>query len=293
MKAEDIVRLIRKRYQGDAYVVLEQVPNATGSYQTRWIDVAVFSLWPSKGLTRSAFEIKVARSDLVHELQNPQKHKWVKDCFHEFWLVAPKDIVQIGELPDGIGLMQPWGDRLVIKKHCHRNDNPVLDDSLLAAFMRAASKEILATANRDKRELLRSDKGHNRAVAYQRAVEAFLESRGINEYFIEPTVEAIKNSLEEATLDKGLRQEREHLLSKLGEFQRDMASLFSIFAVVANRSLIKRNELGKFIIDKYGGHDSEALKVLQELQKGNKNESRRRYADIVDTIIKWDTEFGV
>jgi len=293
MKAEDLVRLIRKRYEGNAYVVLEQVPDATGFYQTRWIDVAVFSLWPSKGLTRSAFEIKVARSDFIHELQNAQKHQWAKKCFHEFWVVAPKDIVQIGELPDGIGLMQPWGDKLVIKKHCRRNDNPILDDNLLAAFMRAAHKEILAAANRDKQEVLRNDEGHNTALAFQEAVETFLKSRGINKYFIEPTVEIIKNSLEEATLDKGLRQEREHLLSKLGEFQRDMASLFSIFAVIANRSLIKRNELGEFVVGKYGGHDEEALKTLRELQGDNKYRLRsKRYADLIDTIIKWDTEFG-
>jgi len=293
MKAEDLVRLIRKRYEGDAHIVLEQVPNATGFYQTRWIDVAVFSLWPSKGITRSAFEIKVARSDFIHELQNAQKYQWAKDCFHEFWFVAPKDIVQIGELPDGIGLMQPWGDKLVIKRHCRRNDSPTLDDSLLAAFMRAAHKEILAAANRDKQELLQSDEGHRTALAFQEAVNIFLKSRGVNKYFVEPTAEDIKNSLEEATLDKGLRQEREHLLSKLGEFQRDMASLFSIFAIIANRSLIKRNELGEFIIGKYGGHDDEALKVLHGLQENDKYISRKRYAEIIDTIIKWDTEFGV
>lgn len=291
MEAEDLVKLIRKRYEGNAYVVLEQVPNATGAYQTRWVDVAVFSLWPSRGLTRSAFEIKVARSDFIHELQNAQKHKWVKESFHEFWFVAPKDIIQVGELPDSIGLMQPRGGNLVIKKHCRRNDSPALDDRLLAAFMRAAHKEILAVATRDKQELLKSDKGHNTALAFQKAVEIFLESRGIKKYFIEPNIEIIKDSLEEATLDKGVQQERDHLLGKLGEFQRDMASLFSIFAIIAHRALLERNDLGEFIIGKFGGHDDESLETLHELQKGKHLLSRKRYADLIDTIIKWDTEF--
>lgn len=291
MKAEDLVKLIRKRYEGNAYVVLEQVPSATGSYQTRWIDVAVFSLWPSKGLTRSAFEIKVARSDFIHELQNAQKHKWAKDSFHEFWFVAPKDIIQIGELPEGVGLMQPRGDNLIIKKYCSRNDNPTLDDRLLAAFMRAAHKEIVAAANRDKQELLQSDIGHNKALAFQKAVETFLKSRGVTNYFLEPTVEIIEASLEEATLDKGLRQERDHLLSKLGEFQRDMTQLFSIFAVIANRSLLKRNELGEFLVGKYGGHDDEALEAIRELQGRNKYIRNKRYAELIDSIINWNTEF--
>lgn len=293
MKAEDLVKLIRKRYEGNAYVVLEQVPNATGAYQTRWIDIAVFGLWPSKELTRSAFEIKVARSDFIHELQNAQKHKWVKDCFHEFWFVAPKDTIQVGELPADVGLMQPRGNKLVIKKHCRRNDNPTLDDHLLAAFMRAADKEILAIANRDKQQLLQSDEGYNTALSFQKAVETFLESRGIKKYFIEPTVEIIKNSLEEATLDKGMQQEREHLLNKLGEFQRNMASLFSIFAIIANRSLIERNKLGEFIIGTFGGHDDEALRTLRELKDNKYLLGHKRYADLIDTIIKWDIEFKV
>lgn len=294
MKAEDLVRLIRKRYEGhegNAYVVLEQVPNVTGLYQTRWIDVAVFSLWPSNGLTRSAFEIKVARSDFIRELQNPLKHEWVKDCFHEFWFVAPKDIIQIGELPEGVGLMQASGSKLVIKKHCCRNYAPNLNDSLLAAFMRAAHNEIVAAANRDKQELLNSDIGHNAALSFQKAVETFLKSRGVPNYFPEPTVGLIETSLEEATLDKGLRQEREHLLSKLGEFQRDMTQLFSIFAVIANRSLLKRNELGDFVVGKYGGHDDEALESIRELRGRDKYRSNKRYADLIDSIINWNTEF--
>lgn len=292
MKAEDLVKLIRKRYEGDAYVVLEQVPDATGSYQTRHIDVAVFSLWPSKGLTRSAFEIKVARSDFIHELQNAKKHQWAKDSFHEFWFVAPKGIVQIDELPDGVGLMESRSSKLVIKKHCRRNDKPILDDLLLAAFMRAANKEILAVSKRDKQELLQTDESHQRALAFQKAVEVFLEGRGINRYFIDPTVEDIKDSLEQATLDKGMQQEQKQLLGKLGEFQRSMASLFSIFAIIANRSLIERNELGEFIIGKFGGHDDEALKTLRELQKENKYTRYNRYADLIDTIVNWDKEFG-
>ena len=37
--------------------------------QSRWIDVAVFQMWKTKGLTRSAFEIKVSRSDFISEMR--------------------------------------------------------------------------------------------------------------------------------------------------------------------------------------------------------------------------------
>lgn len=285
MKAEDLVKLIRKRYEGDAYVVLEQVPNATGAYQLRWVDVAVFSLWPSQGLTRSAFEIKVARSDFIHELQNIAKYKWAKDSFHEFWFVTLKGIVQSGELPEGVGLMEVRGSKLVIKKHCQRNDNPLLDDLLLAGFMRAANKEIVAVAKRDKQELLESDQSYTEAQLFRKAVEAFLVSRGVSQYFFDPTVETIKESLDEATLDRELKQERQQVLYKLGEFQRSMASLFSIFAVIAHRALIERDDVGEFIISKFGGHDEEALKTLQGLKKGDSYQER--YAELINIILTW------
>jgi hypothetical protein len=108
MKASDLVNLIRAKYETNSrgfnpYVILEQVPDGTGGYQNRWIDVAVFQMWPSKGLSRSAFEVKIDRADFIHELSHPEKHQWCKDCFHQFWIVAPKDIVQIEELPIGVG----------------------------------------------------------------------------------------------------------------------------------------------------------------------------------------------
>ena len=78
--AEQLVSLVRERFElkngvFNQCVVLEQVPDGTGAIQHRWIDVAVFQIWESKGLTRSAFEVKVSRSDFLHELQHSEKHQ--------------------------------------------------------------------------------------------------------------------------------------------------------------------------------------------------------------------------
>ncbi|MBU2177548.1 MAG: hypothetical protein KJ556_20850, partial [Gammaproteobacteria bacterium] len=132
-KAEDLVTLIRKKYKTDANgynpcVVLEQVPDGTGMYQSRWIDVAVFQMWASKGLTRTAFEIKVSRSDFLSEIQSPQKHAWCRESFHYFFFVAPKDIIQVEELPDGVGWLYPRGSQLCTGRQARINDNPKLDD---------------------------------------------------------------------------------------------------------------------------------------------------------------------
>ena len=180
MTAEDLVKLIRQRYPMDrpdgyqSYVVLEQVPDGTGMHHNHWIDAVVFSLWASKGLSRLTFEIKVARSDFIHEMQNPMKHQWALECFHEFWFVAPQDVIQLSELPANIGWMCPHGSKLQVKKQAVRNPTPKLDDVLLAAFMRAASKEINKVSKVAIEEALESSDEYRTATVYRDAITRFI-----------------------------------------------------------------------------------------------------------------------
>lgn len=209
MNAEDLVKMIRQRYPLDRpdgyqkYVVLEQVPDGTGINHAHWIDVAVFDLWPSKGLLRSAFEIKVSRSDFIRELQNPNKHKWVLESFHEFWFVAPQDVIQVEELPLRAGWMCPRGNKLVVKRHAVKNDNPKLDSTLLAAFMRAAAKEISRIQLTVAKDILDNSEEYHLAKLFQEAVRNFLKIRGDLRFTNRATsVDEVTNWLEEATMDK-------------------------------------------------------------------------------------------
>uniref|UniRef100_A0A6M3LCJ1 Uncharacterized protein n=1 Tax=viral metagenome TaxID=1070528 RepID=A0A6M3LCJ1_9ZZZZ len=293
MKAEELVTLIRKRYatESNGYnpcVVLEQVPDGTGLYQSHWIDVATFQMWASKGLTRSAFEIKVARSDLLSELQHPEKHAWCKECFHYFWFVAPKDVIQLEELPDGIGWMYPRGQKLYIARAAKFNDKPKLDDHLLAGFLRAAYKEIKHSKQVNLEEVLTTSDAYKKASSYMEATRKFLEIRG-NPFFIPDTTESIINALEEATFDKQLKQDRDRLLTVTGRFQRDIAGLLNLFLVIANKSLLARDELGKYIVSDYGGHDEEGLDELKKRARGTKATTyERRYAELVELLLNWE-----
>jgi hypothetical protein len=272
-------------------VVLEQVPNATGWAQGRWIDVAVFQMWASKGLTRSAFEIKVSRSDFIAEMSNTEKHKWCKECFHYFWFVAPKDIIKLEELPNGIGLMCPRGDKLVISRNAIKNENPKLDDYLLAAFMRASNKQIKKAEQLTRGDILANDSGHQTATRYLQATTAFLQSRG-KDFWISDTVMDITKALEEATMDQQLVQDRDHLLAISARFQREIASLLNVFIIIASKSLTARDGMGKYIISTYGGSDSEGLQALEE-RAGAKNatEHEKRYAQVINLMLNWEKEF--
>lgn len=297
--AEDLVKLIRQRYPlkrpngYQAHVVLEQVPDATGYDQGHWIDVAVFDMWPSEGLLRSAFEIKVSRSDFLRELQHPSKHKWVLESFHHFWFVAPQDVIQLEELPVNVGWMCPRGNKLVIKRHAVKNPNPKLDDVLLAAFMRAAAKETDKVSRATATDILENSEEYRRAKVYQDAITQFINQRGNTEWLDPKTTDDVIKWLDDATMDKQLKQDREHLIGIASHFQREVVSLLNLFLIIANKSLIARDKLGKHIVSVYGGQDDDSIEMLKGLSKNPKAlDIQNRYAETVELILNWDKEFG-
>jgi hypothetical protein len=300
MTAEDLVKLIRQRYPVNRpdgyqkYVVLEQVPDGTGMYQGRWIDAVVFDLWPSKGLLRSAFEIKVSRSDFLRELANPVKYKWAAESFHEFWFVAGQDVIKIEELPANVGWLFPRAGKLAIKRRAVQNPNPKLDDTLLAAFMRAAAKEVSRVTKVTSKEILENSEEYQVAKKFKEAVRSFMAKRGISKFESSSiTVDEIVTWLEEATMDNQLKQDRDHLLEVAGRFQREVISLLNIFLVVAKKSLLARNELGTYIVETYGGDDRENVETLKELTKHAKAfDSQKHYAQLIELVLNWDKEFG-
>jgi hypothetical protein len=98
---------LHQRYNqknGDSrrYAVIEH-PCETG-YFGRIADALVMDCWPSGGNEFHGFEIKVSRSDWLHELKDPLKAEAFKKYMDRWWLVTPtKDIVKPGELPPGWG----------------------------------------------------------------------------------------------------------------------------------------------------------------------------------------------
>ena len=296
-KAEDLVALIRKRYssqngQFNRAVVLEQVPNGTGMNQGRWIDAAVFEMWPSKGLTRSAFEVKVSRSDFLRELSQPEKHKWCRDSFHELWFVAPKDVIQLAELPKGIGWMYPRGDRLCTSRHAVRNPKPTLDDNLLAGFMRAAYKEIESAHKLTAKDVLDNSNEYKQAKAFKAAVIKLLTERNIPIPYTEENPDNIYNSLTQATMDKQVKQDAERLLQVSGSFQRSIANLTTLFLVIARRALLARNEMGEYVTSVWSVRDEDSVEMLKELSKDSKgHDYQRRYLELIELILNWENCF--
>ena len=124
MDADQVLKLLRKRYDkpgnggGKRFILLEQVAPATGfSRQATWIDALVIAQWPSDGLLREAFEIKVDRQDFLNEIRSTTKNAWMRSNCHRFWFVtAPKVVNAIDEIPQGDGWLLAQKSRLIVKK---------------------------------------------------------------------------------------------------------------------------------------------------------------------------------
>lgn len=221
MKAPDIVQAIRDRFADrQRYAVLTELARSTGfAYRATWIDVAVLNLWPSDGLLRCAYEVKVSRSDFIREIENPKKNEWARECFHEFsFVTAPGVVKSEDEIPEGAGWYVVGKGGMRRKKIAQRRSSPKLDDNLLAAIARSISKDAEVIAKEIAAEDKAKDRDYAAGVACRQAVCEFLASRGI--YMNGSTLESVRADLEKATLDKRVEKMLHGQSRRLDNFRR-------------------------------------------------------------------------
>jgi len=141
--ANDLEQLLSNRFCAPAWAFLPQVRNGTG-YLTviRTVDAIAMSLYPSRGLYLNGFEIKVRRSDWLNELKNPEKAEAIAQFCDFFWIVAPKEIVKVEEVPHNWGLMIPFGTTTKIIKNAKQLETKPIDKLFLAAILRKAQETI-------------------------------------------------------------------------------------------------------------------------------------------------------
>jgi hypothetical protein len=121
--------LLHRRYNarsqgGDKFLRAEHVRNGTGFMgwnepaqrcigQLRTADFVAVNTWESQGHMIIGHEVKVSRSDWLHELADPEKAEaWKRYCDRWYLVVSDRTIVRPGELPAGWGLLAPAGDSL-------------------------------------------------------------------------------------------------------------------------------------------------------------------------------------
>lgn len=139
---------------GPRYASAEHVKNQAGFDAPRCADFIAVDLWPGSGCALHGHEVKVSRSDWLHELKQPEKAEAFKRYMDYWWLVVPDaSIVKPGELPDGWGLISlirdKWpgrglpnldGHKLRIKIQAPRLTPEPLPREMLATLMRSCAR---------------------------------------------------------------------------------------------------------------------------------------------------------
>jgi len=118
LTAADIRKALEDKFPENSHALFFEISNATGHASVGRIDALVISLWPSRGLTWSGYEIKVSKSDLRSEIANPQKAEIFAQHLDEWWLITPEELTTGEEIPEawGVAWVTSQGKIKIIKQ---------------------------------------------------------------------------------------------------------------------------------------------------------------------------------
>jgi len=105
--AEDIREALKIKFSRPEWALFFEVGNGTGGNLKRWADAVSMNMYPSRGLAIVGFEIKVSRSDMQKELEQPKKAEEVGKFCNHWYLVVPKGLIQECDIiPDAWGILE-------------------------------------------------------------------------------------------------------------------------------------------------------------------------------------------
>ena len=155
--------MLRLRYQYPEWLVVTEA-----TFESRRCDAMAVNLWPSAAFYTHGFEIKATRSDWLRELADVTKSEPIRKHCHKFWLVAPKEVATVDELPVGWGWLQIQGSRLKAVKQAKETSREALSPRFVARLMaKACEQSPVIDGLRDRLE--RAQKQNDEIV--QAAVE--------------------------------------------------------------------------------------------------------------------------
>lgn len=144
MKDSEIHSLLRKKFPEKEYALLKEVSDASGFNRRASADFIFMNLWPSRGLTLNAIEVKAHRSDWLSELKKPDKAERIGKYCDLFWLLTTNSgVAKIEEIPATWGWMNIDKGKLKILKSPTKRDvepQPISRDFLAALLKRAGDK---------------------------------------------------------------------------------------------------------------------------------------------------------
>jgi len=277
--ADEVRRCIAKRFDaagngaGEKSIVLHEMATATGfSRRMGWIDTCVFEMWPSRGWTRRAIEIKVSRADFLHELKQPKKSEWARKHFHEFWFCSPPDIIKPAEVPEGSGLYHTNGDSVVTKVAARRQESPSCSDEFVASLIRSASRRIKSEHLRAQKRALEDSDEYKDKLAVYNAVSKFfkLKSRGFD--IIGMDEDRLFEELCKVTAGTDAKKQSGKVNLQLSRFRNMMNELVQVMVPLAYLGILETDKVGEEYFASFGLKDKEKswLEIAERWRKGHK-----------------------
>ena len=140
----EIYRLLRERY-GDhyRYACAREVGEQTGLARRR-LDFVVVNCWSSDGKRIEAFEVKASKSDLRHDLENPEKHNIFFDDIDTYTLVAPAEVIDTKVIPPKWGILALQNGKLVVRRKpiaLHDDRRRDIGRNFVLSFVRAVTRQ--------------------------------------------------------------------------------------------------------------------------------------------------------
>lgn len=138
MQTHEVRAALAAKFCEPEYALLFEVGNGTGAYKSNSADAVAMSLYPSRGLELTMFEIKCHRGDWLKELKRPSKAEAIaKFCDYVYIVVGDKDIVKLDEMPTNWGLLMPTANNGVrMLKKAVKLDPLPMNRAMLAGLMR-------------------------------------------------------------------------------------------------------------------------------------------------------------
>lgn len=103
MTAGTVVEALRLRYAAPEWVLMTEVQHPRVPRQA---DVIAVSTWQSRGCAIVGVEVKISRADWLAELRTPEKAEAFASLVDQWWVAAPRGVVQPSEVPPAWGLLE-------------------------------------------------------------------------------------------------------------------------------------------------------------------------------------------
>lgn len=141
LTASDIQHRLLARYRAPEWASFVELRDATGFAHQRAIDFFAVNTYPSKGLLTLAAEVKVSRHDFHRELDSPDKRARFMEQVNEFYFAAPRGLIQLEELPAGVGLIETRGDGVAVTRRAEQRPDNRPNHLLWVSLLRRSIQE--------------------------------------------------------------------------------------------------------------------------------------------------------